>query len=59
MSIKDKDRRKAFWISFTYVVLSPLLVYMGADAETVKTSAYALTSLGIANYLSSPTNSEN
>ena len=54
MTTKDQDRRKAFWASFIYVCISPVLVYVGLDAEVVKTSAVALTSLGIANYFSSP-----
>ena len=54
MSIKDKDRRLAFWISFTFIALSPLMVLVGLDDESVKASAYALTTLGIANYFSSP-----
>ena len=54
MSIKDKDRRLAFWISFTFVITSPIMIYFGLDNESVKASAYALTTLGIANYFSSP-----
>ena len=54
MSIKDKDRRLAFWISFTFISLSPLMVLIGLDGESVKASAYALTTLGIANYFSTP-----
>ena len=54
MSIKDKDRRLAFWISFAFISLSPLIVLVGLDDESVKASAYALTTLGIANYFSSP-----
>lgn len=52
--IKDSDRRKAFWISLLYVVTSPIQVYFGLDAEIVKSSSYALTTLGVANYFSSP-----
>ena len=55
MTLKDKDRRKAFWISLWYIVLSPLMVHFGLDAESVKASAYALTGLGVANYFSAPT----
>lgn len=55
MTIKEKDRRKAFWISFAYVIVSPLMVHYGLDGETVKASAYSLTTLGIANYFSKPT----
>ena len=54
MTMKDKDRRKAFWISFLFIVLSPLMVHFGLESESVKASAYALTTLGIANYFSSP-----
>ena len=54
MSIKDKDRRLAFWISFTFVITSPIMIYFGLDNESVKASAYALTTLGIANYFSTP-----
>ena len=55
MTIKDQDRRKAFWISFSFIALAPVMVKLGLDAESVKASAYALTTLGIANYFSSPT----
>jgi len=55
MDTKNKDRRLAFWISFIFIVVSPALVMLGADAEAVKGSAYALTTLGIANYFSVPT----
>lgn len=55
MTIKDKDRRNAFWISFWYIVLSPLMVYFGLDIEAVKASTFALTGLGVANYFSKPT----
>ena len=54
MTTKDKDRRFAFWISLIYICLSPIMVLVGADVEVVKSSAYALTTLGIANYFSSP-----
>ena len=54
MSIKDKDRRKAFWISFIYIVLSPLMVHFGLDIEAVKFSTLSLTGLGVANYFSAP-----
>ena len=55
MTLKDKDRRKAFWISFTFIILSPIMVHYGLDKESVKASAYALTTLGVANYFSNPT----
>ena len=54
MTIKDKDRRLAFWISFWYIVLSPLMVYFGLDIDAVKFSVLSLTGLGIANYFSHP-----
>lgn len=55
MTIKDKDRRLAFWISFVFVVMSPFIVkYLEVELESVKASAYALTTLGIANYFSKP-----
>ena len=55
MTIKDKDRRLAFWVSVCYIVASPLMVMLGMDAESVKASSYALTTLGVANYFSKPT----
>ena len=54
MTIKDRDRRRAFWIGVVFIILSPLMVYLGLDAESVKASAYSLTTLGIANYFSNP-----
>ena len=54
MTIKDKDRRKAFWISFIYIVSAPLMVMLGGDIETIKHSVLALTGLGVANYFSKP-----
>lgn len=54
MTIKDSDRRRAFWISFVYICVAPILVKVGFDTEMVKTSAMALTTLGIANYFSKP-----
>jgi len=54
MNVKDADRRKAFWICFTYIIFSPLMVEYGLDAESVKASSYSLTTLGIANYFSAP-----
>ena len=54
MSIKDADRRKAFWISFIYVMTAPLQILYGMDAEAVKASSYALTTLGVANYFTKP-----
>lgn len=54
MTIKDKDRRKAFWISFVYVILSPLMVHFGLDLEAMKMSVLSVTSLGVANYFSKP-----
>lgn len=58
MTIKDRDRRKAFWVSFVFVATAPIMVKLGLDEESVKASAYALTTLGVANYFSSPTGSE-
>jgi len=55
MTLKDKDRRRAFWISFTFIILSPIMVHLGLDIESVKASSYALTTLGVANYFSKPT----
>ena len=54
MTIKDRDRRKAFWISFIYIVSAPLMVMLGGDIETIKHSVLALTGLGVANYFSKP-----
>jgi hypothetical protein len=54
MTIKDSDRRKAFWISFVYILSAPIQVKLGLDAEAVKASAYAVTTLGIANYFTKP-----
>lgn len=54
MTIKELDRRKAFWISFAYIVLSPIFVHYGMNIEIVKSSTIALTGLGIANYFSKP-----
>ena len=54
MSIKDADRRKAFWLSFVYVMTSPIQVHLGMDIEAVKASSYALTTLGVANYFTKP-----
>jgi hypothetical protein len=54
MTIKDKDRRKAFWLIVIYVVSAPVQVKLGLDAESVKASAYALTGLGLGNYFSKP-----
>ncbi len=51
---KDKDRRVAFWVSFIFIVFSPGLVYVGLEIEIVKSSAFALTGLGVANYFSTP-----
>ena len=58
MTVKDKDRRTAYWVSFIYICISPLMVKLGADIEIVKSSSYALTTLGIANYFSKPTGDE-
>ena len=55
MTLKDRDRRKAFWISFIFILFSPIMVHFGLDSESVKASAYALTTLGVANYFSAPT----
>ena len=56
MSVKDQDRRLAFWISFVFIASAPYqVVFFGMDAEAVKASAYALTTLGVANYFSKPT----
>jgi len=54
MTIKDQDRRKAFWISFIYILTAPLQVKYGMDVDTVKNSCLAVASLGIANYFSKP-----
>ena len=54
MTLKDKDRRKAFWISFLFIILSPIMVHFGLDIEVIKASAYSLTTLGVANYFSNP-----
>ena len=54
MTIKDQDRRKAFWVSFIYIISAPILVYLGMDVESVKASSYALTTLGVANYFTKP-----
>ena len=58
MSVKDKDRRLAFWFSFVFIVVSPAMVYFGLDKESIKASAYALTTLGIANYFSTPSSNK-
>jgi len=51
---KDKDRRKAFWVSFIYILTAPIQVHFGMEADIVKNSCLALASLGIANYFSKP-----
>ncbi len=51
---KSKDRRLAFWISFIYILTAPIMVKYGLEGEVVKSSAYALTGLGVANYFSTP-----
>jgi len=55
VTIKDKDRRRAFWISFVYILTAPIQVHYGMDVDTVKNSCLAVASLGIANYFSKPT----
>ena len=54
MTVKDQDRRTAFWISFIYILSAPIQVKLGLDAEAVKASVYAATTLGVANYFSEP-----
>jgi hypothetical protein len=56
MMRKERDRRVAFWLSFGFVFFSPGLVLVGLDIEIVKSSAFALTGLGVANYFSAPKN---
>ena len=55
MSLKDRDRRKMFWGSVAYIVMSPAAVYIGADIEMMKYSVMTLGGIGVANYFSSPT----
>ncbi len=57
MTYKDADRRKAFWVSFTYIIISPIMVHYGLNQTAVESSVMALTGLGVANYFSKPTGS--
>lgn len=54
MTVKELDRRRAFWVSFLYIVLAPLMVYLGANIEAIQMSVMALTGLGVANYATKP-----